>query len=184
MIRASFSLCYVRPFQNFMAYKCSTCGNTHDDLPDVGDDKPYYWYAIPEEERSSRAELTEDTCIIDGEDYFIRGVIYISIHDYHRDFGFGVWVSQKKENFYTYLSNPDSEQIGPFFGWLASEINYYEKSALSLKTMAHFTGTGTRPRIEVEPSDHPLSMDQTDGISLAKTWEIVHFYMKDGEGQA
>lgn len=167
-----------------MTYKCSTCGETHDDLPDISNDKPYYWYTIPGEERSSRAELTEDTCIIDGEDYFIRGVIYISIHDYHRDFGFGVWVSQKKENFYTYLSNPDSEQIGPFFGWLSTEINYYDKSALSLKTMAHFAGPGKRPRIEVEPSDHPLSVDQSEGISLAKAWEIVHFYMSDGEGHA
>jgi hypothetical protein len=167
-----------------MAYKCSTCGETHGDLPDIGDDKPYYWYTIPEEERSSRAELTEDTCIIDGEDYFIRGVIHIPVHDYHRDFGFGVWVSQKKENFYAYLSNPESEKIGPFFGWLSTEITYYEESALSLKTMAHFAGSGKRPRIEVEPSDHPLAVDQSEGITLTKAWEIVHFYTSDGEGHA
>jgi hypothetical protein len=166
-----------------MTYKCSICGETHDDLSDIGDDKPYYWYTIPEEERSSRAELTEDTCII-AEDYFIRGVIYIPVHDYDRDFGFGVWVSQKKENFNVYLNNPDTDQIGPFFGWLSSEITYYEDSTLSLKTMAHFIGSGKRPRIEVEPSDHPLAVAQSEGITLAKAWEIVHFYMSDGEGHA
>lgn len=162
-----------------MSYKCSTCGETHDDLPDIGDDKPYYWYTVPEEERSNRTELTDDTCIIDDEDYFIRGVINIPIHDYDHDFGFGVWVSQKKENFYNYLNNPDSDQIGPFFGWLSTEITYYKESTLSLKTMAYFVDDGSRPSIEVEPSNHPLSIQQQKGITLAEAWEIVHFYMND-----
>jgi hypothetical protein len=160
-----------------MTYKCATCGEIHDDLPDIGDDKPYYWYTIPEEQRASLAELTEDTCIIDNEDYFIRGVINIPILDYEHDFGFGVWVSQKKENFFNYLENSDSNQIGPYFGWLSTEISYYEKSTLNLKTMAHFMGNGKRPRIEVEPSDHPLSINQHQGITRAEAWEIVHFYM-------
>ena len=121
--------------------------------------------------------MTADTCIIDEEDYFIHGVIHIPIHDYDRDFGFGVWVSQKKENFYTYLDNPDSDRIGPFFGWLSTEINYYEDSTLNLKTRAHFASGGKRPSIEVEPSEHPLAVAQREGISLAKAWEIVHFYL-------
>jgi hypothetical protein len=164
-----------------MAFKCSSCGETHDDLPDIGDDKPYYWYTIPENERAARVQLTEDTCTIDGEDYFIRGVIHIPVHDYHRDFGFGVWVSQKKENFDQYLSAPDSEQVGPFFGWLSSEINYYNESTLNLKTMAHFAGGGLRPRIEVEQSNHPLAMDQSEGITLDRAWGIAHFYLADGK---
>ena len=167
-----------------MTYRCSTCGEVHDDLPDIGHDRPYYWYTIPEAERSSRAELTADTCVIDDEDYFIRGVVFIPVHDHQRDFGFGVWVSQKKENFYTYLNNPDSDKIGPFFGWLSSEIRYYEESTLSLKTLAHFVGGNHRPRIELEPSEHPLAVDQSQGITLAKAWEIAHFYMGDGGGRA
>lgn len=160
-----------------MTYKCSICGETHNDLPDIGSDKPYYWFTVPEEERLARAELSEDICIIDDEDYFIRGVIQIPIHDYEQNFGFGVWVSQKKENFYAYLDNSNSDQIGPFFGWLSTELDYYEESTLSLKTMAHFKGDGDRPTIEVEPSDHPLAVDQQEGISLVKAWEIVHFYL-------
>lgn len=163
-----------------MTYKCSTCDETHDDLPDIGDDKPYYWYSVPEGERRARAELTQDTCVIDGEDFFVRGVIRIPVHGHHRDFGFGVWVSLKKENFDAYIASPDSEQIGPFFGWLSSEITYYGESTLSLKTMAHFTGGGKRPTVEVEPTGHPLAVDQREGITLEKAWEIVHFYMDVG----
>ena len=165
-----------------MTYKCSTCGEIHDDLPDIGDDKPYYWYTIPEEVRETRADFTEDTCIIDNEDYFIRGVISIPIHDYNHDFGFGVWVSQKKENFYTYVNNSESYQIGPFFGWLSTDITYYEESTLSLKTMAHFVGNGKRPVIEVEPNEHLLAVNQHEGITLAEAWEIVHFYL-DGDDE-
>lgn len=160
-----------------MSYICSTCGEIHDNLPDIGDDKPYYWYTIPEQDRENTAQLAEDTCIIANEDYFIRGVISIPIHDYEHDFGFGVWVSQKKENFYKYVSEFESDQIGPFFGWLSTEIAYYDESTLNLHTTAHFVGNGGRPKIKVEPSNHQLAIDQQQGITLAKAWEIVHFYM-------
>jgi hypothetical protein len=42
--------------------------------------------------------------------------------------------------------------------------------------MAHFLGNGKRPYIEIEPTDHPLALDQRNGISLDKAWEIVHFH--------
>ena len=163
-----------------MSYRCTTCGALHEDLPHIGIDKPDYWWGVPEGERDKRIELTSDTCIIDGEDFFIRGVIEIPVHDYPNGFAFGVWVSQKRENFYTYLANYDSAEIGPFFGWLCTRIRYYEQDTLSLKTMAHFVGGGQRPRIELEPTDHPLAVDQRSGITLDKAWEIVHFYSDSG----
>lgn len=136
---------------------------------------PDQYFEVPEEERNQRIELTSDTCIIDNEDFFIRGVIELHVHDYPQIFGFGVWVSQKRENFYKYVENFDSDEIGPFFGWLCNNIGYYKEDTLLLKTMAHFRSDGLRPSIELEPIDHPLAIDQRDGISLAKAWEIVHF---------
>ena len=98
--------------------------------------------------------------MVDDEYYFIRGVIKIPIHDYEQDLGFGVWVSQKKENFETYLENYDTPDIGPFFGWLSNEFKFGGVSTLSLKTMAYFQGDGQRPLIELDESDHPLSVAQ------------------------
>lgn len=158
-------------------FRCVVCGEIHDDLPDIGADKPDHFWDIPEEERDERIALSSDTCIIDDEHYFIRGVIEIPVHDYPETFGLGVWVSQKKENFQTYLNNMDSGEIGPFFGWLSTRIAYYHQDTLLLKTMAHFRGNGLRPYIELEPTDHPAAVDQRQGISLDKAWEIVHFYM-------
>ncbi|MEW6736455.1 MAG: DUF2199 domain-containing protein [Acidobacteriota bacterium] len=164
-----------------MSYRCSTCGELHVGLPDIGMDKPYYYWTVPEEERDKLIELTPDTCIIDNEDFFIRGVIEIPILDYPQTFDLGVWVSQKRENFYTYLDKYDSSEIGPFFGWLSTKITYYEEDTLSLKTMAHFRSGGQRPIIELEATEHQLSIDQREGITLEKAWEIVHYYIDSDE---
>jgi len=160
-----------------MNYRCSTCGKQHEDLPHIGMDRPDYYWQVPEDEVDKRIELTPDTCVIDDEDFFIRGVIEIPVLNYPETFGFGVWVSQKRENFYTYLDNYDSAEIGPFFGWLSNRINYYEEETLSLKTKAHFRRGDLRPSIEVEPTEHQLSLDQRNGIALEKAWEIVHHYL-------
>jgi len=159
-----------------MSYVCSVCGAKHDDMPHIVIDKPDMWWDVPEDEREQRIEFTSDTCVIDNEDFFIRGVIEIPIHDYPNIFGFGIWVSQKRENFSIYRANFDSSEIGPFFGWLCNSIPYYKQDTLFLKTMAHFRGEGLRPSIEIEETDHPLSGDQRNGITLKKAWQIVHFY--------
>jgi hypothetical protein len=161
-----------------MDYTCSICGKTHDELPDIGADKPDHYWGVPEQERDKRVVLTSDTCVIDDESFFIRSVIEIPIHDSPERFGFGVWVSQKKENFITYQNNFSSDQIGPFFGWLCTNIRYYQEQTSSLKTRVHFKGDNLRPYIELEPTEHPLAVDQRNGISLKRAWEIVHFYQK------
>lgn len=159
-----------------MSVRCAVCGELHDQLPDVGSDRPDQWWEIPEDERERRIELASDTCIIDDEDFFIRGVIQIPVHDHPQAFGFGVWVSQKRENFLAYLDNFESSEIGPFFGWLSTHIAFYPEETLLLKTRAHFRGGGLRPLIELEPTNHPLAVDQREGITLQKALEIVHFY--------
>ena len=160
-----------------MTYTCSCCGKVHDDLPDIAFDRPGYAADVPEEEQSDRVKLDDDLCAVDGEYYFIRGVLKIPIHDNDEGLGFGVWVSQKYENFETYLNNYDTSEIGPFFGWLSNEFMFGGEPTTSLKTMAHFQGDGLRPLIEVEETDHPLSVAQRNGISLDDAWRIAHNYL-------
>jgi hypothetical protein len=157
-------------------YTCATCGKEHGDLPDMAADRPDIWWSIPEEERSRRLFLDSDLCVLDNEHFFIRGVIQLPIIGTEKCFGFGAWVSQKRENFQAYIDQPDITTIGPFFGWLSTNFAYYPAGTLNLQTRAHFRGGGVRPTIEVEPTDHPLALDQRNGITLDKAWEIVHFY--------
>jgi hypothetical protein len=126
-------------------------------------------------DETSASSLLLIPAFIDNEDFFIRGVIEIRVHEYPEVFGVGVWVSQKRENFYKYLENFNSADIGPFFGWLCNRINYYAEDTRLLKTFAYFR-KGLRPSIVLEETDHPLSIDQRDGITLDKAWEIAHFY--------
>lgn len=160
-----------------MSFKCHTCGLEHEGLPHIGADYPDPYFDVPESERATRVKVTSDLCSIDDEDFFIRGVIEIHVHGQDHPFGFGVWVSQKKENFETYVENFESAEIGPFFGWLSTRLACYTEDTFCLKTMAHFRGAKTRPFIEVERTDHPLAIDQHNGISLERAWELVHHYM-------
>ena len=160
-----------------MSYRCHQCGQVHDDLPDLAADRPDLWWSVPQAERASRLVLTSDTCILDNEHYLIRGVIEIPLVDDEGHWGIGAWVTQKRENFQTYLDNWESDQIGPFFGWLNTRIACYEPDTSSLKTMAHFRGGTKRPAIILEPTDHPLAVDQRSGITLAKAWEMMHQFL-------
>ena len=159
-----------------MLYVCSICGEEHTDLPHIGSASPFQW--ADEFSNDPNSLLTEDLCIIEDHDFFIRGVIEIPVHDFEHEFGWGVWVSHKKENFETYRERFDTADIGPFFGWLSTVIDYYPEPTVGLKTMAHYQGGELRPRIILEESEHLLYRQQCDGISLAKAWEIVHRYAK------
>ncbi|MBC6608890.1 DUF2199 domain-containing protein [Hymenobacter sp. BT188] len=148
----------------------------HDSLPDIGFAKPEPFFTVPKDEREYRIKLTADTCVIDNEEFFIRGLIEIPVHGQDATFGLGVWVSQKEENFANYVMNPDSAEIGPYFSWLCSDIPAFG-STVNLKTRAHFNGINLRPTIELEPTEHPLSVAQNEGISIEHAWEIVHKYI-------
>lgn len=146
----------------------------HDDLPDVGVKWPDHYFDVPENERDLRIDGNSNICKIDNQLCFIRGVIYIPIINSEKHFGLGVWVSQKSENYETYLANYDTDQIGPFFGWLCNNISFYDEDTQLLKTMAHFRGHNNRPRIELEPSEHQLFQDFSQGVTLDKAFEYVH----------
>ena len=159
-----------------MAFRCATCSDIHEALPHIAFDRPHYAWGVPEAERAARVLLTPDHCVIDGQDFFIRGVLELPLVDAAGSLGYGVWVSQKRENYERYCAEPDSDAIGPFFGWLSSELRGYPASTLNLETMAHFQGPKLRPKIVVRPGDHPLALEQVRGITEARAWEIVHGY--------
>jgi hypothetical protein len=157
-----------------MAYRCATCGGAHNGLPDVAFRWPDPYFGVPEAERSVRIKGDSDTCVIDEDAFYIRGVILVPILNSSDHFGIGVWVSQKLENFLTYMDNYDTPDIGPFFGWLSNRIPPYEPDTRAMKTMVHFQGNGQRPLIDIEPSDHPLYKDFSQGVTLERAWSIAH----------
>ncbi len=174
----------VRPYWKLMSssqrqtgFYCATCGAYHDDLPtDVGYKYPVPYLTLPTEERSVRARITADTCVIDNEEFFVRGCLYIPIRDRQESLCWGVWVSLNEQNFCRYeeIGNQDVSETEPaYFGWMCSSLPLYPNTLL-MKTHVHLNKPGLRPTIELEPTDHPLAVDQREGISIEKWHEIIN----------
>jgi hypothetical protein len=157
-------------------FTCATCGKFHEELPlSFGPSAPLAWFGVPERERSKRTELSSDQCIVDGQHFFVLGRILLSIKDYANPFVWLAWVSLSENNFrrtQELWDRKGREEEPPYFGWLSSSLPY-EPSTVSLKTMVHTQPVGERPVIELEPTDHPLSIEQRHGITLHRAQEIA-----------
>ena len=67
-------------------------------------------------------------------------------------------------------------QLWDFFGWLCNSILCYDEETQLLKTMVHFQSNGQRPMIDLEPCEHKLYQDYSQGISVDEAWEMAHRY--------
>ena len=143
-------------------------------MPTFGWEYPIQYLQIPENEREGRAPLGTDDCVIDGEQFFVRGCLDIPVVGQTESFSWGAWVSLSEANFaefVRYFHEPERSHAGPFFGWLCSHIWIYPDT-LNLKTMVHLRDDGIRPFIELEPTDHPLAVEQRNGITVERVAEI------------
>jgi hypothetical protein len=157
-----------------LRFKCKSCDQWHEGVPALAAAAPLYFYAIPANERDARCVLTTDTCVVDDEFFFVRGCLEIPIHGSDQPFEWGVWVSLSQQNFEKFLDLFEIEhraQEGPYFGWLSASIAGYPETE-NLKVKVHLRDNGIRPFIELEPTDHPLSVEQREGISLNRLAEI------------
>ena len=144
-------------------------------------DAPYWYDVIAPEELEWRAELTSDQCVIDDEHYFVRGVLEIPVADGSEPLTWGVWVSLSRKNFERMSElweTPGRESEPPYFGWLSTALPCYPDT-LSLKTHVHTRPVGLRPLIELEPTEHPLAVEQRNGITMARVKEIVECVLHD-----
>jgi len=166
-------------------FKCGSCDEWHEGMPTFGASAPLYYYAIPAGERDRRCHLDTDTCVIDEELFFVRGCLDIPVHGEPDAFSFGVWVSLSKPHFQTFLAHydmPKRSHVGPFFGWLSAELTPLYPSTENLKTRLHLRDDGVRPFIELEPTDHPLAVEQREGITVDRVAEIYAHYMHPPAG--
>lgn len=155
-------------------FKCGTCGQWHEGLPDVGYAKPDYYFGVPEDERSKRIYITSDLCVIDDTDFFVRCLLLIPIRGTEECFGLGVWSTLSKPNFLRYQEHYDEDMSDwePMFGYLSNQITDYPDT-LSLHLNVQPQEKGARPHVTVKPSEHPLSIDQREGIPLERAIEIA-----------
>lgn len=165
---------------NDKAWICRCCGEVHGGIFDLASAKPDVWDGS-EVQQTNRAMagakhvLTEDFCILNGEHYFVRAVLEIPILGSKGErFGYGVWSTLSEKNFRLYAETFDSgeqDHLGPWFGWFSNRLKGYPDT-LNIKCQVHPRGGRQRPLIELDTTDHPLSVAQRDGITFDRLLEI------------
>jgi len=170
-------------------FRCAECGDLHRGSPSFSYAQPGFVFTVPEEERAARVRQTSDTCIVDDEFFFIRGVLELPIHGADEPFTWGVWASQSEESFRRYVDTFDADQSGDgSFGWLDVTMPGYavppgEGERVSLACNVQWRGAGERPLIEPQECDHPLYVDFTQGIPWDRAIALARLTMH-GSGEA
>ncbi|WP_405013948.1 DUF2199 domain-containing protein [Kitasatospora sp. NBC_01539] len=156
-------------------FTCTCCGEYHPETPmDFASPAPAYW--LPGEERHPASLLTDDQCVIKGESFFVRARVEIPVVGRDTVFTWGVWVSLSDRNYARageLWETAGRESEPPAFGWLSTELPVYAPSTVNLRTMVHTRPVGERPVVEIEPTDHPLAVEQRNGITMERVREIA-----------
>lgn len=159
-----------------MSFKfvCVSCKEVHEGMPSFGAAAPLSYYEVPEAERERRCHLGSDDCVIDEQYFFVRGCLEIPVIGEEEPFSWGVWVSLSKASYLDWIKHFDvakRSHCGPYFGWLNAWLEPYPDT-INLKTHVHLRDDGIRPFIELEPTEHPLAIEQRNGITRERVAEI------------
>lgn len=128
-----------------------------------------------------RVVLTDDLCVVDEAHFFVYGCVELPIVGEDEIFSWNVWVSLNADNFFRMLDlweEPSRVELDPMFGWFATELPGYPDT-LNLKTNVHIREVGVRPFIELEPTDHPLAVEQREGITRQRIVELAKMFGRD-----
>ena len=157
-------------------FVCTTCGGVHEDMPRLLTvAAPAAWEAIPEADRTRRALLTADQCVIDDTWFFLLGRLELPVQDGGEPFTWMTWVSVSEGDFLRasqLWQTAGREAEPPFFGWIQSSLPY-PVPTLNLKADIFTQPVGRRPRIVLQETDHPLYREQKSGIGVERVQEIV-----------
>jgi hypothetical protein len=159
---------------------CPNCGVRHAGVFDLACEKPHYWEGSAEKRPNTDVwktdtVLTQDFCVFEGRDYFVRCVLPLPIIGQpDTSFCFGIWSTLAKENFELYVKTFDGARqrhLGPWFGWFANRLDGYPDT-LNLKCRVHLRDGQQRPEVELPPSGHPLAIEQREGITLDRLLDL------------
>jgi hypothetical protein len=166
-------------------FQCNSCGETHEGVPTFGADMPSIAQWIPAEDRPSRVDLGTDDCVVDGERFLVRGCLEIPVQGEADPFVWGVWVDISQANFDQWVSAfklKERSHVGPFPGYLGTALPCYPDT-FNHHVVMHLRDDGIRPYIEVSQSNHPLHIEQCNGIAHERVAEIYQEVMHGVPGR-
>ena len=159
-----------------IVFRCRACEKVHEGLPALVFEAPAHYFSLPEQERAERAVLDSDTCIVDGNAYYVRAILRIPIIEHTERLEWGVWGSLSEKNFERYRAafyKSDQSKLGPLFSWFASQLPGYSFDE-NLRCNLIPQDNRQRPLVEFDPTHtHPLVLDERNGITLERAIAFV-----------
>jgi len=158
-------------------WRCRSCDLDHEGMFDLGTPAPWHWDgpAEPEPNAALRMHgdfLSDDLCVVDGRDFFVRGLLEIPVRGMAETFSFGCWSSLSRAHFEFYVENFDGIELDePWTGWFASWPAPFP-SSVNEPCWVEPQPSRARPLIWLENEDHPLAIAQQNGISVERLLEI------------
>lgn len=157
-------------------FTCRVCGEHHEVLPlSYSVKAPRAVTAVPLDEFEKRVVITPDQCVIDGKDFYLRGRILVPILGMDEPFAWGVWAEISPKNFIRandLWNVPGREREPAFPGWLNTEMFLFGNT-INLEVSVHTQVVGRRPEFTVSDPDHPLAVEQRNGMTLRRVEEIA-----------
>ena len=158
---------------------CASCGKPHSPSElELGFKRPDAVVSLPDEQRGTDTQETDDLCAIRPDRYFVRGVLPLRVVDWDDNYCIGAWVEVERAVFdrvRELWDAPDQDQEPAFSATLANAIPPYA-ATLGLPVALHLTGPTSRPSILVPESEHPLYREQFQGISAHRADEYSTYF--------
>lgn len=171
----------------FGGFTCSVCGERHDVLPLKYSIKaPQAVLAIPPDQLQDRVVLTADQCVIDGQQFYLRGRILIPVRGLDAPFVWGVWAEISPKAFLRtndLWSTQGREQEPPCTGWLNNDLFLFGNT-INLQLDVHTQPVGERPLFIISDPSHPLAIQQSTGIAIETVQDIAEMIMHRGQPEA
>jgi hypothetical protein len=158
-------------------FECATCGKQHQGLPrSFAADFPDMYANLTREERDTRTIIGSDQYVVDQLWFFIRGCLEIPVAGSSEPFLWGLWASVLEPAFdeisETWEKDGREKAHGPFKGRLANSLSVYAET-FNLKVSIAIQPVGTRPLFIVDEAEHPLAIEQRNGISQNRVQELA-----------
>jgi hypothetical protein len=144
-------------------------------------DEPDAWRTVDGIE--SQGVRGTDSCVIDGRRFHVRGRIVIPIIGHPEPFIWGLWVEVSQDSFRRFGELWDvalREHEPPMPGQLANDIPVYPRT-IGLPCRLVLKNARRRPSIEIEAGDHPLAIEQRNGITLDRVKEIASLVLRHAD---
>lgn len=162
-------------------YHCPCCGEEKQGLPALAFATPYNYAPMPPAQTRRLGHKGADVYIDRvNRSQFVRCTLSLPIKGTEMTLEWGVWASLSQTNMSRYKKSFASDRqsrLGPMFGWFASNLPGYSDTSI-LKCMVHPQDDHLRPWIELEPTDHPLSIDFEEGITPERAIELATPWLK------